>query len=507
MNKRKKPFIIISGILLLIAVLALMSAIWYINMYGNVGFSAIVFTLNTDNGAVEKGIINSYLLKALVPTIVIHAAVMFILWWKPQKSVVLKDMKKGKIYKLFPFSNKATSLISIILIVALLLTSAFTVSLPQYIISILDKTKFYEYEYIEPENVTIEFPEEKRNVIYLLLESMETSFFDMDQGGGLEYNVIPELYQLANENINFSHNFDVGGWPVVTNSIWTIASIVSQTAGVPLSVPMKRNTYGKTSAFLPGITNLQDILKKNGYYQAVMFGSDGNYAGRDQYYYQHGADIVYDLFSAREDGIIPEDYKVWWGMEDLHLYEYAKRVLPQIAAKDEPFMFTMLTVDTHHVNGYKCSLCGDKYIEQYENVYSCASKQAYAFIEWLKLQDFYEDTTVIVCGDHASMDAAYFDRNVDKNYSRHIYNCIINSVAETTNTKERVFTPFDMFPTTLAAMGCTIEGDRLGLGTNLFSEVPTLAEKYTLEHLNEELGKTSDFYINEFVKKQNKTEE
>lgn len=500
MSKRRKSFIIIFGLFLLVAVLAAMSAVWYINMYGDVGFSAIVFTLTTDNGSVEKGIINSYLLKALVPTILIYFGLMFLLLWKPKKDVVLKDIKKGKSYKLFPFSFEMTAFISIVLIVSLLLTAAFTVSFPQYIISVLDKTKIYEYEYIEPANVNIQFPEKKRNVIYLLLESMETSFFDMDEGGALEYNVIPELYQLASENINFSHNFGVGGWTVVTNSIWTIASIVSQTSGVPLSVPMKRNTYGKTSAFLPGITNLQNILKDNGYYQAVMFGSDGNYAGRDQYYYQHGADIVYDLFSAREDGIIPEDYKVWWGMEDLHLYEYAKKVLPALAEKDEPFMFTMLTVDTHHVNGYKCSLCGDKYTEQYENVYSCASKQAYAFVEWLKLQDFYEDTTIIICGDHASMDAAYFDRNVDQGYNRHIYNCIINSVAETQNTKERVFTPFDMFPTTLAAMGCTIEGDRLGLGTNLFSDVPTLAEKYTLEYLNEELGKTSNFYVNEFVK-------
>ena len=76
MNKRKKSFIIISGVFLLIGVLAVMSAIWYINMYGNVGFSAIVFTLTTDNGSVEEGIINSYLLKALVPTVFIYTALI-----------------------------------------------------------------------------------------------------------------------------------------------------------------------------------------------------------------------------------------------------------------------------------------------------------------------------------------------------------------------------------------------------------------------------------------------
>ena len=125
---------------------------------------------------------------------------------------------------------------------------------------------------------------------------------------------------------------------------------------------------------------MQDILKQEGYYQAVMFGSDGTYAGREQYYYQHGADVVYDLFTAREDGIIPEDYKVWWGMEDENLYKYAKIKLTEMSQIDQPFAFTMLTVDTHHVNGYKCNICGDRYGEQYENVYACASKQLINFI-------------------------------------------------------------------------------------------------------------------------------
>ena len=36
----------------------------------------------------------------------------------------------------------------------------------------------------------------------------------------------------------------------------------------------------------------------------------------------------------------------------------------------------------------------------------------------------------------------------------------------------------DLFQTTLAAMGTKIDGDRLGLGTNLYSDKETLAERY-----------------------------
>ena len=56
----------------------------------------------------------------------------------------------------------------------------------------------------------------------------------------------------------------------------------------------------------------------------------------------------------------------------------------------------------------------------------------------------------------------------------------------------------DMFPTTLAAMGCTIEGERLGLGTNLFSTMPTLMEKMGYTKFCTELSKKSQYYSDNF---------
>jgi phosphoglycerol transferase len=56
-----------------------------------------------------------------------------------------------------------------------------------------------------------------------------------------------------------------------------------------------------------------------------------------------------------------------------------------------------------------------------------------------------------------------------------------------------------MFPTTLAALGVQIEGDRLGLGTNLFSAKQTLCEMYGFEALDWELQKRSEFYNTRFL--------
>lgn len=81
---------------------------------------------------------------------------------------------------------------------------------------------------------------------------------------------------------------------------------------------------------------------------------------------------------------------------------------------------------------------------------------------------------------------------------RRIYNAFINlpEVLDTSfeKTHYRQCTTMDIFPTTIAALGATIEGDRLALGTNLFSNEQTLTKQYGIEQLNQELQKKSTFY-------------
>ena len=46
----------------------------------------------------------------------------------------------------------------------------------------------------------------------------------------------------------------------------------------------------------------------------------------------------------------------------------------------------------------------------------------------------------------------------------------------------------------LSAMGVQIEGDRLGFGTNLFSDKKTLPEKIGYQIFDKELRKQSQYY-------------
>lgn len=64
----------------------------------------------------------------------------------------------------------------------------------------------------------------------------------------------------------------------------------------------------------------------------------------------------------------------------------------------------LLTVDTHHIGGCICQLCGDEYEDDTANVVACADQQVYEFVEWIKQQDFYENTTIVITGNHPSID-------------------------------------------------------------------------------------------------------
>ena len=55
------------------------------------------------------------------------------------------------------------------------------------------KSSFIEDNYVSPEGVGISFPEKKRNVIYIYLESMEVDYADKEHGGEMDVSLIPNL--------------------------------------------------------------------------------------------------------------------------------------------------------------------------------------------------------------------------------------------------------------------------------------------------------------------------
>ncbi len=498
-NKTRKVIpVICCTLIVFFSFLLFFSGVWVSQKYGKISVNAILFTLFSELRGVSIQYVISYAVRALFPALLFSLITLLFFFYsrseeKPARLPLLRKPRKA-------LKTPAAIALSLLLCALSIISVDVQFGLRAFIRDSLNASTLFETHYVDPKTTRITFPEQKRNLIYIYLESMETTLFSKEQGGALSSNAIEELYDLAAQNINFSHNDSIGGSKQVADL--TIGALVAQSAGIPLKLPLgiERNEMSRYKRFLPGATTLMDILRDNGYYQVFMCGSEAEFGGRFKYFEQHGIDKIYDYFSAQKDGIIPVGFREWWGMSDQYLFQYAKQELPKIAASEEPFAFTMLTVDTHHPNGYLCPYCKNEYEEDYVNVYACSSRQILSFMDWLAQQDFYENTTVILTGDHLSMNENFMNQLADGRDARYVYNCFINSAVQPVQEKNRVFTQLDMLPTTLAAMGCAIEGDRLALGANLFSDTPTLSEEMGFDVFFTELSKRSKMYDAQFLR-------
>lgn len=361
-------------------------------------------------------------------------------------------------------------------------------------------SEFYRNELVDPGGL-VAFPDRKRNLVLVFLESMESSFQSATEGGLMNESLIPNLARLAEKGTNFGESDRVGGGLAAFGTGWTVAAMTANLSGLPFNIPIPQNTEA-LPFFLPNAVMLTDILAAADYEQVFMCGSDIRFASRDILLRTHGDVELRDFEYFKERGLLPADYWEFWGFEDQKLYAFARDALSDLARDSTPFNFMLLTVDTHMPSGYECDLCERVYSggknPQMKNAILCADRQIGSFVEWIRAQPWYKNTTVVIIGDHLMM---LTDENDVFEYphsdaDRHWLDVILNPArpASPERVKNRLFTAFDMFPTILSAMGCDITGDRLGFGTDLFSLTPTLPEKYGLGYMNGELSKKTIQY-------------
>lgn len=324
-------------------------------------------------------------------------------------------------------------------------------------------SQLYLDEYVFPDSVKIEFPEKKKNLIYIMMESMEVNFKDYT----------PEINKLSAENISFLP----GGVDLIMTS-WTMAAQVSKLCAIPLYLPYGFGNDNVIDNFLPNVKCLTDILAEKGYNQMYVQGSDGSFSSKKTFWNQHSINEFHDFPYYKKKKIVSEEKEIFWGVTDKTLYRLMQKELNQLASdSSRPFAFYAITVDTHFPDGYLSDGCvvSELGSSQFPSVLRCASRQLDLFLKWVKEQSWFENTVVVVVGDHTW---PTFTELLDLPKEAPLYwvNMFINTQKQP-EIKNRNFSSFDMFPTVLEAMGMNVDGHRLGLGTSLFSEEKTLLER------------------------------
>ena len=486
-KSRKKNYGLVSmiliGLLTTFSIFLFFVVKWLFKTWPHLQTSELMYQAKIGINGTSKDMITAFIVQTAVPTLLLLIAVVLFF---------IMLAYSGK--QLRRFGKSLIVIISIVLLTISCITFNNKLGFIDYIKNLNNSSDFIQQHYVDPSTTEITFPEQKRNLITIYLESMEVTYADKESGGGMESNYIPELTSLANMYENFSGDTHIlNGGISLPNTTWTMGGLFASTGGLPLDFSSGQNNMDTQNSFFGNTTVLGDVLANQGYKNYFACGSDGAFGGRSLYFTTHGNYEIHDIAYNKEIGRLNPDYYVWWGFEDSKLIDYAKDDLTNIASFGEPFNYTILTADTHFEDGYVCDECEEIFNTQYGNVMHCSSKRISEFISWIQEQPWYENTTIVLTGDHPTMDSD-FCNDVDSNYQRKVYVNYINaSPVENNSTGYREYSTFDTFPTTVAALGATIEGNRLGLGTNLYSGLPTYLEEYGKDAMVAELNKPSEF--------------
>ena len=326
-----------------------------------------------------------------------------------------------------------------------------------------DYSNFYEENY-RVESSDLPRSTQKRNLIVIFVESLESNF------------LIPNLRALANQSVNFSTTQGFGGHNQVGATSWTIAGIVGYMCGIPLNSP---SIIAKS--FLPNAECVSDSLAKMGYNQVMIMGSNDDFAAKGAFLKSHNITSK-DVKYYKNIGALPSDYAHSWGFSDSKLFEFAKDELKNLTDSADNFALYLLTNNTHSPDFFIESTCGAAE-SNYQNAINCVNLLIGEFIAWIRTQDFYENTTILIVGDHLMNTNLPLPRE-----SRKIYNAFINPrfcdlrtksanqkmdchdstrCAKSRNddlTKSRNLSHFDFAPLILDSLGiCT---KSFGLGRN-----------------------------------------
>ncbi|EAY14215.1 hypothetical protein TVAG_373480 [Trichomonas vaginalis G3] len=330
-------------------------------------------------------------------------------------------------------------------------------------------------------------PEKKRNIIIICLESMDSTYISVKNGGCIGGSLIPYMEELAldENNAHFSHlKFPkLGGMRTIPRTGFTLGATFGALCGIPY---LGSNKFGgQTQGYLNDLSCLSELLNDHEYITSATFGCPSRDWGYGHIFEYHHYQKINPL------KVILKQYSKRFWYDDYITYDFFKGEVTSLSNQKRPFFAFMSTLDTHEP-GFTCKLCPEGDNDLFRAV-KCADNQLKNFVEWSKNQPWYNDTVILVFGDHFSRDNQVYTLALSKNYERTTYNIFINPSVKPEKTFERVFTPYDLMPSVLAAAGIKIKGDKLGIGVNLFSNISTHFEAYQEEYLKS-MGDTNYWY-------------
>ncbi|MDA1888211.1 LTA synthase family protein [Bacillus cereus group sp. BY105LC] len=226
-----------------------------------------------------------------------------------------------------------------------------------------------------------------KNVIVVTLESLQTFLIGATVNG---QEVTPFLNEFINESYYFDNFFHQTGQGKTSDSEFLI-----DTSLYPLNRGAVFFTHGNND-----YTATPEILRQQGYFTSVFHANNATFWNRNIMYSALGYDRYYNELDYK---ITPET-NLNWGLKDIEYFDQSVDLLKTV---DQPFYARFLTLTNHYPFTYDEDT---KFIEPYNSGNGVFDRYIVTaryldesikkFIERLKAEGMYDDSIIVLYGDH-----------------------------------------------------------------------------------------------------------
>ena len=320
-----------------------------------------------------------------------------------------------------------------------------------------------------------------KNLLIIYCESIEETFGEKEIMG-------EDLLEPLRPYIEYP-DLHIGQMP---GADFTIGGIVATQCGIPLksiSILSGNLTGWSLDKYLPGAICLGDYLKKDGYHNVYYNGSSGVFSGLNKFFLNHG----YEEFAGKEEWLKKDPGAAlnMWALYDSDMIDRSIARIDELMASGQKFSFALSTMDTHEP-GFLSPPCRDGgFTDGWPGFVRCSMTQVGRLLGHIRDKGWEDKFVILVMGDHQARMPKLGNADLKNAGSRYVLCSLSRDGGLLPNRKE--ITHFDLFPTLLAALGFTIEGDRLGFGWNAFSR-SALPPKGYMETLKKNVLNQSETY-------------
>lgn len=226
-----------------------------------------------------------------------------------------------------------------------------------------------------------------KNVIVISLESMQTFTIGAKVNGK---EITPFLNQYIKESYYFDHFYHQTGQGKTSDAEFIIDNSLYPLDRGAVYFTHANNEYMATP----------ELLKDKGYYSAVFHANNKSFWNRNVMYPTLG----YDRYFNEVDFDINDKNSVNWGLKDEDFFQQS---LPLLTQLKQPFYSRFLTLSNHYpftldpedqlIDQFNS---GDETLDRYVTTVRYMDESIKHFIEGLKQSGLYDNTIIVMYGDH-----------------------------------------------------------------------------------------------------------